>query len=60
MAFSELLYNSFWLIVVGVVWGCTTPLMKVGSAGYEKMDELEKKDAKPTYVKSARPRKAIG
>jgi drug/metabolite transporter (DMT)-like permease len=23
-----------WLIVVGFVWGCTTPLMKAGSAEY--------------------------
>ena len=28
-----------WLIVVAMVWGCTTPLMKAGSAEYENVGD---------------------
>ena len=27
-----------WLVVVGMVWGCTTPLMKAGSGEYERVE----------------------
>mmetsp|Transcript_1329 Transcript_1329/g.1775 ORF Transcript_1329/g.1775 Transcript_1329/m.1775 type:complete len:132 (-) Transcript_1329:25-420(-) len=35
------LESAFWLVVVGVLWGCTNPLMKYGSKG---ITELPKKN----------------
>lgn len=31
--FLEIFTNGFWLIVVGILWGCTNPFMKQGSEG---------------------------
>jgi drug/metabolite transporter (DMT)-like permease len=32
---SDHVSTVFWLVFVGMVWGCTTPLMKAGSVDYE-------------------------
>lgn len=34
---ASLLSTVGWLVVVGMVWGCTTPLMKAGSGEYERV-----------------------
>jgi len=35
------LENSIWLIIVGILWGCTNPLMKYGSKGITEIKQKQ-------------------
>ncbi|KAL6051114.1 DnaJ (Hsp40), subfamily C, member 2 [Balamuthia mandrillaris] len=38
-AFYSVLANSFWLVTVGMLWGCTNPFIKLGSKGVQDLDK---------------------